>query len=94
MTKVITNKGKTIDVNARGDIIGAGGQVVKRREEVAKEYHATNSKAVQKISLKEIEPDLFISPQEAVKQATEAAAVSRRQQAEARAKKVIKDTDE
>lgn len=53
-------------MNARGDIVGPGGQIVKRHEQIAQDYHRTNPKAVQKISLKEVEPDVFLSPAEAV----------------------------
>lgn len=72
-------------MNARGDVIGPGGQIVKRREQVAQEYHAMNPKAVQKISLKQAEPDVFLTPAEAVEQATKAAKAS---------KKKIIDSDE
>lgn len=64
-------------MNARGDQVGPGGKVIKRREQVAKEYHEANPKAVRKISLKEVEPDVFLSPAEAVAQALAAAEASR-----------------
>jgi|TARA_Y100000310_G_scaffold331525_1_gene405246 hypothetical protein len=35
-----------VPVNARGDEIGPGGKVIKKREEIIKEYYATNPKAV------------------------------------------------
>jgi len=34
-------------VNARGDIIGPGGKIVKKREEVMADYYETNPKAIQ-----------------------------------------------
>lgn len=60
-------------MNAKGDILGPGGKVVKSREQIAREYHTANPKAVRKISLKDLEPDSFLSPSEAVAQAREAA---------------------
>ncbi|SVE21451.1 uncharacterized protein METZ01_LOCUS474305 [marine metagenome] len=35
-----------VPVNARGDEIGPGGKIIKKREEIIKEYYATNPKAV------------------------------------------------
>lgn len=46
-------------MNARGDILGQGGKIIKRREEVAQEYYQGNPKAVQKVSLRDIKPDIF-----------------------------------
>ena len=41
-------------VNARGDKIGAGGKIVKKKEDVAREYYANNPKAVIKsVSIKD-----------------------------------------
>ena len=41
-------------VNARGDKIGTGGKIVKKKEEVAREYYANNPKAVIKsVSIKD-----------------------------------------
>lgn len=56
------------NMNARGDQIGAGGQIVRKREEIAAEYHRSNPKAVQKVSLKDLEAEVFVSPEEAVAQ--------------------------
>ncbi len=65
-------------MNARGDVIGPGGKVVKRREQVAQEYHQLNPKAVRKVSLKDAEPDTFMTPAEAV---AAAVALGKEQQA-------------
>ena len=35
-----------VPVNARGDEIGPNGKIIKKREEIVKEYYATNPKAV------------------------------------------------
>ena len=32
-------------VNARGDVLGAGGKIVKKREDIMAEYYETNPKA-------------------------------------------------
>jgi ATP-dependent protease ClpP protease subunit len=78
MGQIMAQNEKTVAIgnarmNARGDMLGAGGQIVKRREQVAQEYHSTNPKAVQKISLKDVETDVFLTPAQAVEQATKAA---------------------
>jgi len=56
------------NMNARGDILGTGGVIVKRREEVAQGYHNANPKAVRRVSLKDVQPDTFPSPAEALAQ--------------------------
>lgn len=68
-------------MNARGDIVGSGGQIVKAREAIAAEYHRANPKAVKHVSLKDISSEAIMTPAEAVekalaaqKAATEAAA--------------------
>lgn len=53
---MLTNE-KTIAVgnarmNARGDLLGNGGKIVKTREELAAEYYENDPKAVTKVSLK------------------------------------------
>lgn len=37
-------------VNARGDILGAGGKIIKKREEVMAEYYETNPKAQARVN--------------------------------------------
>lgn len=56
-------------MNARGDLIGPGGQVVKRKEAIAQDYHKSNPNAVKSVSLKDLQPDVFLSPVEAVTEA-------------------------
>jgi hypothetical protein len=53
-------------MNARGDIIGPGGEIVKRREQVAQDYYAANPKAVKTVALRNIQADVFVSPAEAM----------------------------
>ena len=36
-------------VNARGDVLGAGGKIVKKREDIIAEYYETNPKAQSKM---------------------------------------------
>jgi hypothetical protein len=56
------------NMNARGDILGPGGAIVKRREEVMQEYHNANPKAVRRVSLKDVQADQFPTPAEAMAQ--------------------------
>ncbi len=53
-------------MNARGDIIGKGGVVSVPREQVARDYHRTNPKAVKQVSLRNIENEVFTTPAQAV----------------------------
>lgn len=86
-------------MNARGDQVGPGGKVIKRREQIAKEYHEANPRAVKRVSLKELEPDVFISPAEAVQQALAAVEESKKVLAAteevqpAKKPRVLKDND-
>lgn len=57
-------------MNARGDIVGPGGAIIRRKEQVAQEYHKANPNAVRTVSLKDLQPDVFMTPAEAVKEAT------------------------
>lgn len=38
-------------MNTRGDIVGRGGKVVKKREDLIREYHENDPKAVKKVSI-------------------------------------------
>jgi pyridoxine/pyridoxamine 5'-phosphate oxidase len=53
-------------MNARGDVIGANGKIVKTREEIAREYYQSSPHAVKNVALKDIQSEVFQSPQEAV----------------------------
>ena len=53
-------------MNARGDIVGAGGNVVRAREDVAKDYYNRNPKAVKQVSLRNISSEVFVSPAEGI----------------------------
>lgn len=55
------------NMNARGDIIGRGGQVVKTRDEIVQEYYQGNPNAVQQVSIKdELPENFFETPQQAL----------------------------
>lgn len=54
-------------MNARGDIVD-GKRIVKPREEIAREYHRSNPKAVKQVALRDLQNEIFITPAEAVKE--------------------------
>lgn len=60
-------------MNARGDILGAGGTITMRKEQLAMQSHNTE-RTVKTISLKELGPDDFMSPTEAMEKLTKHAA--------------------
>jgi hypothetical protein len=73
LTPIMAKKQNTVaignaNMNARGDILGPGGAIVKRREEVMQEYHNANPKAVRRVSLKDVQADQFPTPAEAMAQ--------------------------
>ncbi len=47
--------GGSVHMNARGDVLGQGGQVIKTREELDNEYNVDNPNAVRLVSIKEDE---------------------------------------
>jgi hypothetical protein len=62
-------------VNARGDVLGAGGKIVKRREDIVKEYYENNPNAVKSSTnssnTKKTSPDLTPEEQEIMDEATQ-----------------------
>lgn len=52
-------------MNARGDIIGPNGEVLKARSMVAQDYYAANPKAVKQVALRNLSAEVFVSPAEA-----------------------------
>lgn len=79
MGRLIAQNEKTValgnaSMNARGDIVGPGGKIIKRREQVATEYYAANPKAVKQVALRDISKEVFASPAEAVSAITQEAA--------------------
>lgn len=71
MSRLIAQNEKTValgnaSMNARGDIVGPGGKIIKRREQQATEYYAANPKAVKQVALRDISKEVFASPAEAI----------------------------
>jgi hypothetical protein len=64
-------------MNARGDVIGRGGVIVKRREAIAAQYNKANPKAVRTVSLKDIAGEVLPTPAEAMAQAMKEARESK-----------------
>jgi hypothetical protein len=50
------------NMNARGDVIGPGGKVIKTRDEIAQEYHRNNPKAVRNVALKDLSNEAMATP--------------------------------
>lgn len=55
-------------MNARGDLIGPGGAVVKTREQITRDYHTSNPKAVKQVALRDLKQEVFVSPTDAIEQ--------------------------
>lgn len=53
-------------MNARGDIVGPGGRVIKSREQIATEYYTAAPKSVKQVSLRDLNTEAFVTPAEAV----------------------------
>lgn len=49
-------------MNARGDLLGPRGKIVKPREQVAAEYHSANPKAVKKVALRDLTEEITPAP--------------------------------
>lgn len=48
------------NMNARGDIIGKGGIVKVPREQIARDYHRANPKAVKQVALRDIKQEVMV----------------------------------
>lgn len=57
-------------MNARGDIV-EGGKIVKAREEIARDYHRNNPKAVKQVALRDLTNEVLVTPAEAISMAKE-----------------------
>ena len=68
-------------MNARGDIIGRNGSIAIPREQVAREYHKVNPKAVKQIALRDIKQEVFASD-------TPAQAVAKHKEAQRKVRKM------
>ena len=57
-------------MNARGDVLGQGGQIEVRREQIARDYYNRNPGAATQVSLKPAVPDVFETPDQAIARLT------------------------
>jgi hypothetical protein len=84
-------------MNARGDVIGRRGEVVKTRDEIAQEYHQANPKAVRNVALKDLAGEITAAPVGSDKMEVEyvdpAAAVAA-MDAQMKKRRKIEDTDD
>lgn len=86
-------------MNARGDIVGPGGRVIKSREQRATEYYTASPKAVKQVSLRDLSSEAFVTPAEAVSTITkevkkqEAAMRAEAEQNITRKRKTVDKTD-
>jgi hypothetical protein len=55
-------------MNARGDLLGPGGKVIKTRADIAAEYHNKSKQAVKHVAISKLEDEVFQTPAEAMKQ--------------------------
>lgn len=78
-------------MNARGDVVGPGGSIIKTREQVAQEYHRSNPKAVRQVGLKDLTDEVFSSPADALAALSPPAATPA--DAKPSSKKKIADSD-
>ena len=59
------------NLNARGDVLGPKGEIIKTADEITQEYYQNNPNAVTNsgpISLKDIKDEIVLSPAEAMKE--------------------------
>jgi hypothetical protein len=54
-------------MNARGDIMGQGGKIEIRREQIIRDFYAQHPQGMNQVSLKAALPDTFESPADAWK---------------------------
>ena len=53
-------------MNTRGDIVGLGGKIVARREQLVQAYYKDNPNGVKHMSIKDVFADDFMSPAQAL----------------------------
>lgn len=63
----VTGQGSMVKMNGNGDVLGRGGSIVKTRDEIEAGYNTEPQGVVKKVTLKNIQPDDFETPQEALK---------------------------
>lgn len=62
----VTGRGNELRMNARGDVLVRGGRIGKSREEIEGDYNQNPVGAVKNVSLKDVQPDVFETPQQAL----------------------------
>jgi hypothetical protein len=62
----VTGRGNDLRMNARGDVLVRGGRIGKTREEIDGDYNQNPVGAVKNVSLKDVQPDVFETPQQAM----------------------------
>lgn len=85
------------NMNARGDIVGNGGEILIRKEQVSQEYYRHNPNSVKTVSLKDVQVDVFLTPAEAVAEVKKTIAENKaamEAQIVKAGKKTIVDTDD
>jgi len=66
-TVAVTGRGTQLRMNARGDMLTAGGQVNKRREDIEAEYNNSHLQGnVKRVDVRAVEADSFETPQQVV----------------------------
>lgn len=60
-------------MNARGDVVGRGGKIEIRREQIIRDFYNRNPQGTSSVSLKPAVPDVFESPSAALARMTELA---------------------
>ena len=79
-TVAVTGRFSSVKMNARGDILGRGGYVNKRREQIEQEYNTSITDKVKNAGAVSIREDIFETPEEAVKRLTQGAESVKNQQ--------------
>jgi hypothetical protein len=82
-------------MNARGDIISRRGAVLKPREQIAMDYHASNPRSVKSVGIKSLSAEMFTTPAEAWAsgQAAKAATHPKPTAEAARKRKLVEPSD-
>lgn len=58
-------------MNARGDVIGRGGKIEIRREQIIRDFYSRNPQGSAPVSLKPAVPDVFETPAQALARMTQ-----------------------
>lgn len=72
-TVAVTGSGSGARMNARGDVLGVGGKIERTREQIEQEYNRNPEGNVKNVSLKQMQADVFETPQEVLERLKRAA---------------------